>query len=295
MTVVVLSDCPPKLRGDLSLWLIEISTGVYVGKINARVRDELWDRICSNLKNGRATMVYNTNNEQRMEFRVHNTTWMPVDYDGLKLVRRPLSNQPTAFADRKTELGFSKAAHQRMITRAQAACIKKQPNADYCVLDIETSGLDHNRDAIIEIGALRIRAGNVEKEYTALVNLELDRTLPEEIGRLSGLTEELLSEKGISEREALEKLNAFVGGDLLVFHNAVFDLKFLSAAYKRNALPELKNRVIDTLPLARRRLKGLRDYKLETLAQHFGLAKQEHRALSDCYLTYGIYVKLNEL
>lgn len=73
MTVIVLSDCPPKLRGDLTKWLLEISTGVYVGKVSARVRDELWLRVCDNLKSGRASMVYSTNNEQGMDFRVHNS------------------------------------------------------------------------------------------------------------------------------------------------------------------------------------------------------------------------------
>lgn len=72
MTVVVLTDCPPKLRGDLTKWLLEINTGVYVGNLSARVREELWTRICENLKTGRATMVFRASNEQKMDFRVHN-------------------------------------------------------------------------------------------------------------------------------------------------------------------------------------------------------------------------------
>ena len=49
MIVITLTDCPPKLRGDLSKWLCEINTGVYVGNLSGRVRDELWERVCSNL------------------------------------------------------------------------------------------------------------------------------------------------------------------------------------------------------------------------------------------------------
>ena len=45
MIVVTLTDCPPRLRGDLSKWLLEINTGVYVGQMNARVREKLWERI----------------------------------------------------------------------------------------------------------------------------------------------------------------------------------------------------------------------------------------------------------
>ena len=78
-----MTDCPPRLRGDLSKWLQEVNTGVYVGNVSARVRDALWERVCENLKNGRATMVFSANNEQRMDFRVHNTSWKPVDYERL--------------------------------------------------------------------------------------------------------------------------------------------------------------------------------------------------------------------
>ena len=58
MIIVVLTDCPPKLRGDLSKWLFEINTGVYVGNVSARVREALWIRICETVQQGQATMVY---------------------------------------------------------------------------------------------------------------------------------------------------------------------------------------------------------------------------------------------
>lgn len=96
-----MTDCPPQLRGDLSKWLCEINTGVYVGQVSQRVREALWIRVCENLKNGRATMVYSTNGEQKMDFRVHNTAWEPVDFDGLKLMRRPLPQARSAFGDDK--------------------------------------------------------------------------------------------------------------------------------------------------------------------------------------------------
>ena len=57
-----MTNCPPSLRGDLSKWLCEINTGVYVGNVSSRVRDAIWDRVCENLKNGQATLVFNTTN-----------------------------------------------------------------------------------------------------------------------------------------------------------------------------------------------------------------------------------------
>lgn len=91
MIVITLTSCPPKLRGDLSKWLCEINTGVYVGNLSARVRDRLWLRVCENLDNGKATMVYSSNNEQHLEFRVHNGDWSAVDFDGITLMKRPLT------------------------------------------------------------------------------------------------------------------------------------------------------------------------------------------------------------
>ena len=61
-----MTNCPPRLRGDLSKWLCEINTGVYVGNVSSRVRDAVWDRVCQNLKNGQATLVYTAAGEQRM-------------------------------------------------------------------------------------------------------------------------------------------------------------------------------------------------------------------------------------
>ena len=75
MIVIMLSDCPPKVRGDLSKWLCEINTGVFVGNVSSRVREEVWQRICENIKSGQATMVFSAPGEQKMDFRVHNTTW----------------------------------------------------------------------------------------------------------------------------------------------------------------------------------------------------------------------------
>lgn len=60
MVVIVLTACPAGLRGDLTRWLMEISPGVFVGDVSARVREALWDRVLALIKTGRATMAYST-------------------------------------------------------------------------------------------------------------------------------------------------------------------------------------------------------------------------------------------
>ena len=81
MIVISLSKCSASLRGDLTKWLLEIDTGVYVGRVTARIRDELWFKIEKNANGGSAFLVYSAKNEQGFEFRTLNTKWNPVDYD----------------------------------------------------------------------------------------------------------------------------------------------------------------------------------------------------------------------
>lgn len=92
MTVIVLTAVPPGLRGHLTRWLIEISPGVFVGRVTTRVREHLWIRICRYVGDaGRATMVHAARNEQGLAFRVTGGQWDPVDCDGVMLIRRSLT------------------------------------------------------------------------------------------------------------------------------------------------------------------------------------------------------------
>lgn len=89
MIVVVLSVTPERLRGSLTRWLLEVDTGVYVGHLSARVREQLWLRIREDVGRGRALMVWSTSGEQRLDYRAHNHSWTPEDLDGITLMRRP--------------------------------------------------------------------------------------------------------------------------------------------------------------------------------------------------------------
>ena len=117
MVVLTLGNCPSSLRGDITKWLVEINTGVFVGKISARVRDLLWERVCESIKQGSATMVYTARNEQHMEFRTHNNQWEPIDFDGIKLVLRPSAARVKKQG--ALRLGYSKASKNRKAKRYQ--------------------------------------------------------------------------------------------------------------------------------------------------------------------------------
>ena len=285
-----MTNCPPRLRGDLSKWLCEINTGVYVGNVSSRVRDAVWDRVCENLKNGQATMVYTTNGEQRMDFRTHNTTWEAVDFDGIKLMRRPLPQTQTQTVELKP--GFSNAAKRQMAQKMARKAAKPSGGGNYTVVDLETTGLNAASDAIVEYGALRVRAGQPAEEFAILVRQTAP--LPETVTKLTGITPEML-EEGMEPQAALDAFLDFIGGDMLVGHNLKFDLDFLRTACIRNKRPILTSRSADLLQLARRKVSGVPNFKLLTLAQHFEVADVvEHRALQDCRLIPKVYAKLNE-
>lgn len=297
MIVVILTDCPPKLRGDLSKWLFEINTGVYVGRVNARIREALWNRICENLKHGQATMVYPSQCEQKMEFRVHNTSWEIADFDGLKLMRRP---SPAAAGENRNaehvELsdGFSRAASLQKARRIQASRRSAAEADSYIVIDIETTGLSVQSDEIVEIAAVKVENGAPAGEMSELVRV----TAPfsEKAAILTGITAEMLLENGIPIKEALNKFMEFIGSAVLVCHNAQFDIPFIHAACRKNGIQPPRNKCIDTLAIAKRKVRGVPDYRLGTLAEHFGVASEgAHRALQDCRTAYGVYLKLKKI
>jgi CRISPR-associated protein Cas2 len=113
MTVIILTACPPGLRGHLTQWLLEISAGVYVGHVSSRVRRRLWVRVVDMAGPGRALLVFQVNGEQRLSFEVHDHHWTPTDLDGITLMRRP--TEPVFNA--AMPAGWSKAARRRRFGR----------------------------------------------------------------------------------------------------------------------------------------------------------------------------------
>lgn len=288
MIVVTLSNCPPKLRGDLSLWLMEINTGVYVGQVNARIREALWTRICENLCDGQATMVFSTKNEQHMEFYVHNTHWKPVDYDGMKLMKRPHS--PNIAVPAALPEGFSVAAKQRMGNRRR----NRERQHSYFIMDIETTGLSHEKDCIIEIGMLEVQDDVCVREDEWLIRT--DEEIPEEITDLTGLTKAKLDAEGVLIQAVLAEILERTRHRTVLFYHANFDCLFLESACRKNSLPPPEFRIMDVLQYAKRQLEGLDNFKLKTVAEVLGLTTvQKHRALADCRLLLEVWKKLNKM
>ncbi len=88
MLVIVIESAPPRLRGYLSRWLLEIRAGVYLGDYSVRVREKLWKVVSDEIKEGNAVMAWATNNESGYSFVTTGQNCRePVDWEGFSLVR----------------------------------------------------------------------------------------------------------------------------------------------------------------------------------------------------------------
>ncbi len=87
MLVIVLENAPPRLRGRLAVWMIEVRAGVYVGDLSAKVRAMLWDQVRAGIEDGNAVIIWSTNTESGYDFEtIGKNRRMPAEYDGLRLV-----------------------------------------------------------------------------------------------------------------------------------------------------------------------------------------------------------------
>lgn len=87
MLVTVVENAPPRLRGRLAIWLLEVRAGVYVGKVSRRVREMIWEQIEKGIGDGNAVMAWSTNTESGFDFMTLGANRrIPMELDGIKLV-----------------------------------------------------------------------------------------------------------------------------------------------------------------------------------------------------------------
>lgn len=164
------------------------------------------------------------------------------------------------------------------------------------VVDLETSGLDTNRDFIIEVGAVKIENGKICDSFSSLVNSIQLESLPPEVESLTGIMYEQLKGAPLVE-EVLQKLYQFAKDCTLVAHNLSFDFAFLRNWGFWCGVPfdEFKDKVIDTIALAKQILRDkVKNYKLSTLAEYFNIEFNHHRALDDAEATAKIFLELEK-
>ncbi len=159
----------------------------------------------------------------------------------------------------------------------------------YVVLDLETTGIDYMSQGITEIGAVKLVNGQMTEEFSTLV--KPDYPITEENAKLTGITEDMVKDAP-KINSVIPDFMKFIDGAVLVGHNILdFDIKFLRR-FAGGLEYEIKNQILDTLDLARQTLPQLKKHDLHTIADHFGITFQHHRATPDAYTTAEVMIEM---
>lgn len=165
------------------------------------------------------------------------------------------------------------------------------PDQTYVVVDIETTGGRAPLHRVTEIGAVKMRGGEIVDRWQSLVNPE--RPIPATITRLTGITNEMVAEAPVFA-EIADDFAAFMEEGVFVAHNVRFDYGFLSSEFARLD-KRFRHPTLCTCQSMRKLYKGLPSYSLANLCRHFGISlESHHRALCDAEAAAGLLLKINE-
>jgi DNA polymerase-3 subunit epsilon len=160
---------------------------------------------------------------------------------------------------------------------------------NFTIFDFETTGLDPEKDRVIEMAAVRVCDGHIVSEFSTLVK---NGPVVPKITEITGITNEEL-EHGMPDRTAFQILNRYLGDSILVAHNAAFDLAFLHHSLMRNADRTFENSFYDTLTISRDR--HYYPHKLTDMCDRYGIKLEgAHRALNDVYGCWDLLKKMHE-
>jgi len=217
---------------------------------------------------GRATLVFSADNEQGFDFLTAGTGRIPVDYEGLQLILNPAEKITPAYPNEQTLI---RTVHDE---------------DEYVVLDFETTGLDVESDCILEIGALLVVNGEIQKEFSRMITVNV----PDVITGLTGITQNM-ADCGCKTEDALMELAEFIGGRTVVGYNIrMFDSKILKKECARYELAFPLKKVIDVMEVVKKKNIGCNSYKMKDVAAFIGIeTEQLHRALPDCRICSKIY------
>ena len=173
------------------------------------------------------------------------------------------------------------------ITRSRTFEITKECEypSDYVVIDFETNGLEPRTCDIIQMAAVRYRNDVKVDSFASFVYTTI---IPPKVAELTSITLDDCKTAPKLE-ELLPQLLNFIGDDVIVAHNASFDLGFLMESMNRLNTPGRTFIYIDTLRLARQKIKGVKWYKLPILKKYLKLEYDSHIAEDDCYVCHEVY------
>src|SRR5436305_12943555 len=184
---------------------------------------------------------------------------------------------------------FEQADEQSWALSAWRSTHRTLTEVEVVVLDTETTGLRPGSHRVIEVAGIRIKGVEVIGSFQSLLNP--GTRLPAFIVQFTGISQDMVN-TALKAAEILPDFLQFIDGAILVGHNIGFDIGFLG--YEARLLGyDFPIDGLDTIPLARRFLPGLRRFKLDKVAEHLKIpAANRHRALGDARVTAAVFIKL---
>ncbi len=162
---------------------------------------------------------------------------------------------------------------------------------EYIVLDIETTGLSFRTEKITEIGAVKVKNGEIIDTFECFVNPEIP--IPQRIVEITHITDEMVRNAGTIDM-VIPKFLDFIGNLKLVAHNADFDVGFLKYNAENLGL-KMDNEYIDSLKLSRQLYPEFKKHKLGIIAEKLGIkVENAHRALDDVKTLVQVFIKMLE-
>ena len=246
--------------------------------------------------------------DKRVELHMHtHMSQMDAVNSATDLIKRAVSwgMKAIAITDHGVVQSFPEAMHASqkygvkiiygveayLVPDDEAVDLSNGMDNEYIVLDIETTGLSFRTEKITEIGAVKVKDGEIVDKFECFVNPEIP--IPQRVVELTNITDEMVKDAETIDK-VMPKFLEFIGNLKLVAHNADFDIGFLK--YNAENLGyKMDNEYIDSLALSRQLYPEFKRHKLGNLAEKFGITVENaHRALDDVETLVKVFKKLLE-
>lgn len=247
--------------------------------------------------------------EKRVELHLHTNMSMmdaTIDPYGIVELAKNWGHKAVAITDHGNVQGFQEAMlaaeklGMKVIYGMEAYFVDDTAKAiygdedisfedEFIVFDTETTGLSPVYNKLTEIGAVRVKDGEVLEVFNTFVNPEVH--IPENITELTGISDDMVADAP-KTKEAVESFLAFIGDRTLVAHNATFDMGFIRKAADDYGL-KFDNAYIDTVSMSRFVNPDLKKHKLDIIAEYYGLGDfNHHRASDDAEMCAAIFYRM---
>ncbi len=215
-----------------------------------------------------------------------------LNFTAVSIARCNFKLESVKSSDKKVNEEYHTVFPQKYVDYEQSGLFDdadKFFEGSYVVFDLETTGLEANKDEIIEIGACKIVNGRIDETFSTFV--KPSRHIPREITSLTGINDAMVKDAP-SINYVLPDFYKFCYGSTMVGHNVQFDIGFIYNVAKKFSY-NFNNPLMDTMEMAHQKLPGLKNYKLGTIVDKLNIVLENaHRAINDATATAKVFIKL---